>query len=235
MLREAADAGAEFVRCAEFVGAVVGYDYRDGPEGVGYYRVGDPAAESRLLLREAAAAGADFVRCPEDVGKVPGYLFATGVDGEVGYYRQPDAPPPDPYEYMSLVLQRASAAGAAFVACPNYVKEMPGYRRARSPMPVPVPMPMPVPMWAGQSRQALHHHCASPRASIAPPSHPATRPQPVCHGLARAGTPTGPTGGDTTCSSRTAGRLTTTRLKRRCGRWVQYEICSLYQNICRFL
>ena len=128
MLREAADAGAEFVRCAEFVGAVVGYDYRDGPEGVGYYRVGDPAAESRLLLREAAAAGADFVRCPEDVGKVPGYLFATGVDGEVGYYRQPDAPPPDPYEYMSLVLQRASAAGAAFVACPNYVRELPGYR-----------------------------------------------------------------------------------------------------------
>ena len=38
MLREAADAGAEFVRCAEFVGAVVGYDYRDGSEGVGYYR-----------------------------------------------------------------------------------------------------------------------------------------------------------------------------------------------------
>ena len=156
MLREAADAGAEFVRCAEFVGAVVGYDYRDGPDGVGYYRVGDPAAESRLLLREAAAAGADFVRCPEDVGKVPGYLFATGANGEVGYYRQPDAPPPDPYEYMSLVLQRASAAGAAFVACPNYVKEMPGYRRACSPM----PMPMPMSMWAGPGRQALHHHCA---------------------------------------------------------------------------
>ena len=158
MLREAADAGAEFVRCAEFVGAVVGYDYRDGPEGVGYYRVGDPAAESRLLLREAAAAGADFVRCPEDVGKVPGYLFATGVDGEVGYYRQPDAPPPDPYEYMSLVLQRASAAGAAFVACPNYVKEMPGYRRACSPMPMPVPMPMPmpVPMWAGPGQAGRH-------------------------------------------------------------------------------
>ena len=129
VLREAADAGAEFVRCAEFVGAVVGYDYRDGPDGFGYYRV-DPAAESRLLLREAAAAGADFVRCPEDVGKVPGYIFATGADGAVGYYRQRDAPPPDPYEYMSIVLQRASAAGAGFVACPNYVKELPGYRRA---------------------------------------------------------------------------------------------------------
>ena len=129
MLREAADAGAEFVRCAEFVGAVVGYDYRDGADGFGYYRV-DTAAESRLLLREAAAAGADFVRCPDDVGKVPGYIFATGADGAVGYYRQPDAPPPDPYEYMSIVLQRASAAGAGFVACPNYVRELPGYRRA---------------------------------------------------------------------------------------------------------
>ena len=32
VLREAADAGAEFVRCAEFVGAVVGYDFREGPE-----------------------------------------------------------------------------------------------------------------------------------------------------------------------------------------------------------
>ena len=133
VLREAADAGAEFVRCAEFVGAVVGYDYRDGAEGFGYYRV-DAAAESRLLLREAAAAGADFVRCPEDVGKVPGYIFATGAGGAVGYYRQPDAPPPDPYEYMSIVLQRASAAGAGFVACPNYVRELPGYRRAFLPV-----------------------------------------------------------------------------------------------------
>ena len=35
---------------------MVGYDFRDGPEGVGYYRA-DPKAESRLLLREAAAAG----------------------------------------------------------------------------------------------------------------------------------------------------------------------------------
>ena len=70
------------------------------------------------------------MRCPEHVGEVPGYIYATGVDGAVGYYRQQDAPPPDPYEYMSIVLQRASAAGAAFVACPNYVKELPGYRRA---------------------------------------------------------------------------------------------------------
>ena len=192
VLREAADAGAEFVRCAEFVGAVVGYDYRDGPEGFGYYRV-DAAAESRLLLREAAAAGADFVRCPEDVGKVPGYIFATGAGGAVGYYRQPDAPPPDPYEYMSIVLQRASAAGAGFVACPNYVKELPGYRRAFFPM------------WGRQGRpgpgRTLHHQRASPRAPIAPSLHSTTRPQPVCHGSACAGILTGPTGGDTTCSS----------------------------------
>ena len=157
VLREAADAGAEFVRCAEFVGAVVGYDYRDGADGFGYYRV-DTAAESRLLLREAAAAGADFVRCPEDVGKVPGYIFATGADGAVGYYRQPDAPPPDPYEYMSIVLQRASAAGAGFVACPNYVKELPGYRRAFFPM------------WGRQGRPGQAGNCITSARRLAHPS-----------------------------------------------------------------
>ena len=175
VLREAADAGAEFVRCAEFVGAVVGYDYRDGADGFGYYRV-DTAAESRLLLREAAAAGADFVRCPEDVGKVPGYIFATGADGAVGYYRQPDAPPPDPYEYMSIVLQRASAAGAGFVACPNYVRELPGYRRAF------------LPVWGRQGQAGAGRagragrHCITTARRLAYPSLPLSI-RPVVHNL----------------------------------------------------
>ena len=104
-----------------------------GAEGPGYYRVGDARDESRALLREAAAAGAEFVRCPEHVGDVPGYVFADGGAEGTGYYRQHDAPPPDPYEYMSLVLGRASAAAAAFIACPNYVRELDGYRYADGP------------------------------------------------------------------------------------------------------
>ena len=38
-----------------------------------------------------------------------------------------DAPPPDDREYSRLVLQRASAAGAAFVACPEQMGELRGY------------------------------------------------------------------------------------------------------------
>ena len=54
------------------------YEWRDGPEGVGYYRdaaappAADPREQSLLLLREAAAASAEFVRCAEFVGQVAG-------------------------------------------------------------------------------------------------------------------------------------------------------------------
>ena len=54
------------------------YEYRDGPEGRGYYRhagappAADPREHSLLLLREAAAAAAEFVRCLEFVGHVTG-------------------------------------------------------------------------------------------------------------------------------------------------------------------
>ena len=78
------------------------------------------------MLREAAAAGAEFVLCPEHVGDVAGYEFRGGPDG-TGYYRRPDAPPPDGREYSRMVLQRASAAGAEFVACPERVMDLPGY------------------------------------------------------------------------------------------------------------
>tara|TARA_B110001452_G_scaffold228069_1_gene203277 strand:+ start:142 stop:444 length:303 start_codon:yes stop_codon:yes gene_type:complete len=67
------------------------------------------------------------------VGDVPGYVFTDGGAAGTGYYRQHDAPPPDPYEYMSLVLGRASAAAAAFIACPNYVRELGGYRFTEGP------------------------------------------------------------------------------------------------------
>ncbi len=131
-LPQASDAGAAFIACAEFVADLPLYDWRDGPEGVGYYRhvaappAADPREQSLLVLREAAAAGAEFVRCPEDVGSVVGYDFRDGAEG-VGYYRRPDAPDPDEREYMTLVLPRASAAGAAFVGCPEEVQPLPGY------------------------------------------------------------------------------------------------------------
>ena len=72
MLREAAAAGAEFVRCPEEVGDVAGYDFREGADGVGYYRRADapPPDEReymRLVLRRASAAGATFIGCPEEV------------------------------------------------------------------------------------------------------------------------------------------------------------------------
>lgn len=83
-------------------------------------------------MREASLAAADFVRCPDHVGEFPGYdYFADGhplatADGP-GYYRRDDAPPPDAREYSRLILQRASAAGAEFVACPEPVMELPAY------------------------------------------------------------------------------------------------------------
>jgi len=133
ILQRASDAGAPFVTCAEFVGPVPHYDWRpDGPDGAGYYRhagapvASDPREASLGVLREAAAAGAEFVLCPEHVGDVAGYDFRGGPDG-TGYYRRPDAPPPDGREYSRMVLQRASAAGAEFVACPERVMDLPGY------------------------------------------------------------------------------------------------------------
>lgn len=45
----------------------------------------------------------------------------------LGYYRSPSAPPPDDDEYSRCVLARASAAGAAFVACAKSVGEVGGY------------------------------------------------------------------------------------------------------------
>jgi len=132
ILQQACDAGAAFINCEEYICELPLYDWREGPEGVGYYRhaaappAADPREQTRLLLREAAAAGADFVKCPEDVGDVVGYDFLDGEDG-LGYYRRPDAPPPDGREYSRIVLQRASAAGASFVGCPEYVMALPGY------------------------------------------------------------------------------------------------------------
>ena len=133
ILQRAASAGAPFVACELDLGEVQHYDWRmDGPDGPGYYRragapeSADPREASLCVLREAAAAGADFVRCPNDVGHVAGYDYRDGNDG-LGYYRRADAPPPDGREFSRMVLQRASAAGALFVACPNNVMDLQGY------------------------------------------------------------------------------------------------------------
>ena len=138
MLCQASDAGAAFIACTELVCELPLYEWRDGPDGVGYYRHAaappgaDPREQSLLVLREAAAAGADFVRCPEEVGVVAGYDFRDGADG-VGYYRRPDAPLPDAREYMRSVLQRACAAGATFIGCPEEVQPLVGYVTRLSP------------------------------------------------------------------------------------------------------
>ena len=79
ILQQAVDAGAAFVSCEEpIVDELPLYEYRDGPEGRGYYRhaaappAADPREQSLLLLREAASAAAEFVRCPEFVGASAG-------------------------------------------------------------------------------------------------------------------------------------------------------------------
>ena len=137
ILQQACEAGAAFIGCAEPIAELPMYEYRDGPEGLGYYRhagappPADPREQSLMLLREAAAAGAGFVRCLDFVGAVNGYDFREegepGADDGTGYYRRDDAPPPDEWEYSRIVLERASAAGAEFVAIPQKIMELPGY------------------------------------------------------------------------------------------------------------
>ena len=182
ILLHAADAGAAFVACAEPIPGCEAllqdgsYEYRDGMEGLGYYRsaaappAADPLEQARLILREAAAAGADFVRSEQFVGGLSGYDYLEGgergaTDG-AGYYRRPDAPPPDTREYSRMVLQRASAAGAEFVRLDEKVMDLPGYdhrdgaegvgyyRRdvappTAHPAPPPTPPPPPPPSATG--------------------------------------------------------------------------------------
>ena len=145
ILVQASEAGAAFVACAEPIAGfeLALYEYRNGPDGLGYYRSAaappsaDPIEQARLILREAAAAGAEFVRTPEFVGPVGGYDYLPeGARGAVeggGYYRRPDAPPPDTREYSRIVLQRASAAGADFVRLDDKVMDLPGYDHRDGP------------------------------------------------------------------------------------------------------
>ena len=137
MLVRASEAGAAFIGCGDPSGIrdldeigplVHAYDFHDGLEGRGFYRrldvppPADPIEAARLILREAASEAAEFVRCADYVGPYAGYEYVSDghpralAEGGGGYYRRPDAPPPDAAEYSRLVLQRASAAGAVFVA-----------------------------------------------------------------------------------------------------------------------
>ena len=70
--------------------------------------------DSILVIKQAAAAGALFVAGELGV-EVAGYVFSRDGSSGAGYYRQPDAPPPDDAAYSRIVLQRASAAGASFI------------------------------------------------------------------------------------------------------------------------
>jgi hypothetical protein len=145
ILSRARDAGAAFIACAEPIDGyeLPLYEYRSGPDGLGYYRhaaappPADPVEQARLILREAAAAGASFVRCGESVGELTGYDFRlegeAGADEGAGYYRRADAAPPDAHEYSRIILQRASAAGAEFVACAEAVMQLPGYEHRDGP------------------------------------------------------------------------------------------------------
>ena len=63
-----------------------------------------------------------------DVGEVGGYQFCEWGDQGAGYYRRADAPPPDSREYSRIILQKASAAGATFITCPEFIDTLEGYR-----------------------------------------------------------------------------------------------------------
>ena len=126
-------AGAEFIRCADFVGELAGYDfYPDGhplaaADGGGYYRRDDappPDAReySRLVLQRASAAGAEFVACAEDVMALPGYEHRDGSDG-IGYYllASPTLQPPPPQLSPGQV---ATSDGGAFDDFLSTMKEL---------------------------------------------------------------------------------------------------------------
>lgn len=129
----------------------------------------DPLEAARLVLREAASAGAGFVRCADFVGDFTGYDFVP--DGHPralqeaggGYYRRADAPPPDEADYSRLVLQRASAAGAEFVACAERVTELQGYEHRHGP--------------DGLGYYRLVEHAPLPPPAPPPGAPPPSRPQ----------------------------------------------------------
>jgi hypothetical protein len=90
--------------------------------------------DSILVIKQAAAAGALFVAGELGV-EVAGYVFSRDGSSGAGYYRQPDAPPPDDAAYSRIVLQRASAAGASFIRldAPLDGFELAGYVHGHGP------------------------------------------------------------------------------------------------------
>jgi hypothetical protein len=90
--------------------------------------------DSILVIKQAAAAGALFVAGELGV-EVAGYVFSRDGSSGAGYYRQPDAPPPDDAAYSRIVLQRASAAGASFIRldAPLDGFELEGYVHGHGP------------------------------------------------------------------------------------------------------
>lgn len=92
ILKLAAAAGAEFVRCDRFVADVDLYEFCDGEQGWGYYRrSAAPAADPRdyqlLLLQQAFEAGDEFIASPAELTALPGYEYSTGSGGVAGFVR----------------------------------------------------------------------------------------------------------------------------------------------------
>eukprot|EP00965_Chrysotila_dentata_P087128 2876306-Pleurochrysis_carterae.AAC.1 len=86
--------------------------------------------ESLRVLRLAAAEGAPFIACAHFLIPVEHYEYRgieTAPDGVPGYYRADSAPPPDPLEQSMAILQQASAAGAAFIPCAEFVCSLPPF------------------------------------------------------------------------------------------------------------
>jgi hypothetical protein len=69
----------------------------------GFGEMAQAYQESMRVLRLASAEGAPFIGCAAFVAELEHYQYAAAGAHGAGYYRHEGAPPPDPYEQVSVV------------------------------------------------------------------------------------------------------------------------------------
>ena len=73
----------------------------------GFGEVAAAYQDSLRTLRLASAEGAPFIGCATFLCDVELYTFNPAGPAGPGYYRDHDAPPPDPYEQSRAILAQA--------------------------------------------------------------------------------------------------------------------------------